>query len=127
MLKGKGSENLDEFKAIVAAWHTTNRTTIYLIENLPNDLWPMNVPGYKQRTIRRVAAHIHNARCAWIKSIGEKHGARVPTPVDKNRVTRSGLARALERGGKGIVDLIKLGPHAAAASRRLPGKTFLLT
>jgi len=94
---------------LIAAWRTNHRVTAYLIENLPPELWAMKVPGFKQRTIRRIAAHIHNARCGWVKSIGEKHGVKVPKPVDINKVRQAQLVKALERSSKGIIDLIRLG------------------
>ena len=36
---------------LINAWHTNNRVTVYLIENLPAELWSMNVPGSPRRTI----------------------------------------------------------------------------
>ncbi|HYJ89909.1 MAG TPA: DinB family protein [Pyrinomonadaceae bacterium] len=102
-------EQAESTQMLIAAWQTTHRTTVYLIENLPPELWSMKVPGYTQRTIRRIAAHLHNSRCGWIKGIGEKHGVKVPKPVDINRVRQSALVKALEWSNKGIIDLIKLG------------------
>jgi uncharacterized damage-inducible protein DinB len=99
----------DTTQELIDAWYTNHRVTVYLIENLPPELWPMKIPGYSQRTIRRMAAHLHNSRCGWIKSIGAKHGVKVPKPVDKDKVGRSQLVKALERSSKGMIDLIKLG------------------
>jgi hypothetical protein len=62
--------DLEDGKALIAAWETNNRVTMFLIENLPLELWFMNVPGYTRRTVGTFAAHIHNARCMWIKMIG---------------------------------------------------------
>ena len=92
-----------------AAWHTSHRATVYLIENLPPDLWTMAVPGNPRRTVRTLAAHMHNTRCSWIKMIGGRHGVEVPRRVDGRTVRASELSRALERSSKGIVDLIELG------------------
>jgi uncharacterized damage-inducible protein DinB len=94
---------------LMAAWHTSHRVTIYLIENLPPELWTMSVPGNPRRTVRTIAAHIHNARCMWIKMLGARHGVEVPRRVDSRTVRPSELSRALERSSKGIVDLIELG------------------
>ena len=99
---------MDE-QALIAAWQTNQRVTTYLIENLPRELWSMNIPGSPRRTIRMLAAHIHNVRCMWIKSIGAKHGIAVPRTVDGRTVRPSELARALERSSEGIVALIRLG------------------
>ena len=94
---------------MIDAWHTNHRVTTYLIENLPPELWSKSVPGNPRRTIRTVAAHIHNARCMWIKTIGARHGVVVPQRVDGRSVRVSALLPALERSNRGMVDLIKLG------------------
>ena len=52
----------EDGRALIAAWRTSHRVTTYLIENLPPELWPMSVPGAPRRTVRMIAAHIHNAR-----------------------------------------------------------------
>src|SRR6185503_9619852 len=85
------------------------RVTTYLIENLPRGAWSETVPGMPRRTVRTIAAHIHNARCMWIKSIGAKHGVEVPQRVDLRTVRQSALVLALERSSEGIVALIRLG------------------
>jgi uncharacterized damage-inducible protein DinB len=94
---------------LMDAWRTNQRVTVYLIENLPAELWPMSVPGSPRRTVRSIAAHIHNARCMWIKMIGGRHGVAVPRTVDARKVTRLQLARALERSSEGMIELIRLG------------------
>lgn len=105
----------EDAQALIDAWHTNNRVTVYLIENLPPDLWPRQVPGSPRRTVRMVAAHIHNARCAWIKMIGARHGVTVPKTVDGRAVGPAALSRALARSSRGIVDLIKLGASRGGA------------
>jgi hypothetical protein len=47
---------------IVSAWNTNNRVTIFLVENLPRQLWSATIPGAPRRSIRMLADHIHNAR-----------------------------------------------------------------
>ena len=96
-------------QALIAAWRTNHRVTTYLIENLPAELWSQNVPGVPRRTVRMIAAHIHNARCMWIKMLGARHGIAVPARVDGRRVRPSDLSRALERSNRGMVELIRLG------------------
>lgn len=96
-------------QALIAAWRTSHRVTAYLVANLPAELWSMNVPGVPRRTIRQIAAHMHNARCMWIKMIGSRHGIKVPRAVDGRKVRPAELARALERSNEGIIELIKLG------------------
>jgi uncharacterized damage-inducible protein DinB len=107
---------LDEHgQALIDAWRTNNRVTTYLIENLPLELWPMTVPGSPRQTVRSLAAHIHNARCAWIKMIGGRHGVVVPKTVSAREVKPAELVRALARSSDGIIALIKLGVSRGGA------------
>jgi uncharacterized damage-inducible protein DinB len=94
---------------VIAAWRTTNRATIYLIEHLPAEIWTLEVPGIPRKTPGMIAAHLHNSRCSWIKSIGGRHGVSAPPLVDLRRVTPGQLVRTLSRSSDGIVDLIELG------------------
>ena len=86
--------------SILATWRTNNRVTGFFFENLPGDLWNMKVPGSPQRTIRMMAGHIHNARCMWIKMVGKQYGIKAPRSVDRRRVSRAQLLRALKRAAK---------------------------
>jgi uncharacterized damage-inducible protein DinB len=96
-------------ETILAAWSTSNRITLYFFEHLPPDLWAANLPGAPRRTIRMIAGHIHNARCRWIKTLGEPHGLLVPPSVNRNRVGARQLLPALRRSGNGITRLLQLG------------------
>jgi uncharacterized damage-inducible protein DinB len=96
-------------RSLIAAWRTNNRVTTYLIENLPPALWPAAVPGVPRRTVRMIAAHIHNARCMWIKMMGARRGVAVPRTVDGRRARPSEVLRALPRSSDGIIELLELG------------------
>lgn len=96
-------------QALIDAWRTSHRVTAYLIENLPAELWSKTVPGSPRRTVRAIVAHIHNARCMWIKMIGASHGVTVPRTVNARTVRPAELLRALGRSSEGIIDLIELG------------------
>jgi len=102
----KDPENARE---LIAAWRTSHRVTAYLIENLPAELWSETIPGSPRRTVRMLAAHIHNARCMWIKMIGARHGVVAPALVDGRTVRPAELKRALARSNKGFIELIRLG------------------
>jgi uncharacterized damage-inducible protein DinB len=104
-----GMKPLADGQALMAAWRTTDRVTTYLIENLPAALWSQAVPGAPRRTVRTIAAHIHNCRCMWIKALGARHGVAVPRTVDVRRVGPTELARALSRSSAGMLELIRLG------------------
>ncbi len=99
----------DDGQALIDAWRTNHRVTTYLVENLPAELWSKGVPGAPRRTVRTIAAHIHNARCMWIKMLGARHGIVVPRRVDGRRVRPAELSRALSRSSEGIIGLIRLG------------------
>ncbi|PWT93129.1 MAG: hypothetical protein C5B55_05130 [Blastocatellia bacterium] len=109
--KRRAAANNDSLdgQSLIDAWHTSHRVTVYLVENLPTELWSKNVPGVPRRTVRMIAAHIHNARCMWIKMIGARQGVVVPRSVNGRTVQPSELSRALERSSRGMVDLIHLG------------------
>lgn len=95
--------------AILASWRTNSRVTAYLVEHISNPLWNAAVPGFPQRTIRSIAAHLHNARCAWIKTLGQENGIVAPQSVDRRHVTQRQLLTALKRSSRGIEALLKLG------------------
>jgi uncharacterized damage-inducible protein DinB len=95
--------------ALLAAWNTNSRVTALLIGHLSAPLWRATIPGIPTRTVRSVAAHLHNARCSWVKTLGGEHGIAVPTRVDQRTVTPRQLVPALKRSGRGIAALLELG------------------
>ena len=101
--------------SVLSAWRTSNRVTLQLVERLPRDLWDVAVPGAPQRTIRAIVAHLHNARCRWVKTLGREHGIIAPDRVDHHRVTSRQLVAALKRSTTGIEALLKLGFAANGA------------
>ena len=113
---------------ILDAWKTNNRVTVFLVEHLPAELWEAKVPGAPRRTIRMIAGHIHNARCMWIKTLGNQHGIAVPRSVDRYKVSPQDLVPALQRSGTGILNLLKFGcdqggnipPSSSYVWRNLP-------
>jgi uncharacterized damage-inducible protein DinB len=94
---------------ILGAWRTSCRATAHLIEQIPATLWPAPVPGMPARSIRGIAAHLHNSRCGWIKTLGQEHGITAPSPVDRLRATRRQLGAALKRSERGIAAVLELG------------------
>jgi uncharacterized damage-inducible protein DinB len=106
---------------VAAAWRTTNRATRYLIEELPAALWSARVPGNERQTLGMIAAHIHNSRCRWIRSLGARHGIEPPPLVDSRRVRPRELVKALSRSSEGMIELIELG---VANGGRVPRATW---
>ena len=111
-------------RPVIAAWRTNNRVTTFLVENLPPALWVEALPGSPRQTVRMIAAHLHNARCSWIRHLGAKHGIRTPARVDRRRVSRLLLVRALSRSSAGIVSLIELGAARGGAVPRATWQNF---
>ena len=94
---------------LLDAWRTNNRVTTFLFENLPAELWTATVPGAPRRTVRMIAGHIHNARCMWIKTLGQEHGIVAPRAVSRHKVEPKELVSALGRSSLGILRLLTLG------------------
>ena len=95
--------------SVLGAWRTNSRVTAYLVDQLPAALWDVPVPGARRRTVRMIAAHFHNSRSRWIRTLGEEHGIAAPRLVDVRNVTRPALLAALKRSGSGIEALLELG------------------
>lgn len=109
--------------SLVAAWRTNSRITAYLVEHLSAVLWEAPVPGAPRRTVRMIAGHMHNARCMWLKTLGQEHGIAVPASVDRRKVTRPELLSALKRSSRGIETLLELG--LAAGGQVPPTKAYV--
>jgi uncharacterized damage-inducible protein DinB len=118
------ARDLETGRSLIAAWRTSNRVTMYLIENLPPGLWSRAVPGVPRRTVRMIAAHTHNVRCMWIKMLGARHGVPTPRTVDPRRVRASDLLRALSRSSDGIVRLLRLGVARGGVVPRAAWQNF---
>src|SRR5689334_2368436 len=84
----------DLSESILAAWRTNNRVTVFLVSQLPPELWAAPVPGIPRKTIRMLAGHLHNSQCMWLKTLGRPHGISVPAAVDRRKVGRRELVAA---------------------------------
>lgn len=95
--------------AAASAWRINQRVTTFLLEQLPPELWSQPVPGVPRRTVRMLAAHLHNSRCMWIKMLGAEHGIKAPRAVNVRNVELPVLIAALEESSQGMLALIALG------------------
>ena len=95
--------------SVLAAWRTNNRVTVSLIRSLSDAVWAAAVPGVPRKTIRMIGGHIHNGRCAWLKTLGEPHGIAVPVRVNRHGVGRRELVAALTRSSRGMEALLRFG------------------
>jgi uncharacterized damage-inducible protein DinB len=94
--------------SVLAAWRTNNRVTTELVERLPPALWDISITE-TPRTIRTIAAHLHNARCSWLKTLGVEHAIPTPGRVDHRRVSQRQVIAALKRSSAGMEALFELG------------------
>ena len=109
---------------LIDAWRTNNRVTIYLIERLPEELWPLAIPGVPRRTMGMLAAHLHNSRCRWIKALGKGSGILSPPLAALRNVSQSELLQALPQSSDGIVRLIELGVERGGSVPRSAWQNF---
>jgi uncharacterized damage-inducible protein DinB len=100
---------------IIDMWRTNCRVTDFLIEQLPASLLDAALPGIPRRTIRIIAAHLHNSRARWIRTLGVEHGVRVPALVNLRRVSQRQLLAALRKSGDGIEKILQLGLAAGGS------------
>lgn len=98
---------LDYHEAILSTWKTNNRTTIYLVDCIPEDLWNMKIPGLPRKTIGTIAAHIHNARCMWIKMTGKGEIVEVPERVNLRQADCREVLGGLRNSGRIMSELLK--------------------
>jgi uncharacterized damage-inducible protein DinB len=95
--------------SMLAAWRTNNRVTMELIERLPLELWRVAMPGLPRRTVRTIAAHLHNCRCGWLTTLGREHGLAAPSRVNQYKATPRQVVAALKKSGDGMEALLELG------------------
>ena len=100
---------VDLHESILGAWRTNNRVTMELIGRLPRALWLELIPGVPRKTVQAIAAHIHNSRCSWVRTLGQEHGIPTPERIDARRATPRQVITALRRSGGGMEALIDLG------------------
>jgi uncharacterized damage-inducible protein DinB len=108
---------------VLASWRTNSRVTTFLVEHIPEALWDVAIPGVPRRTVRIIAAHLHNSRSRWIRTLGQEHGIQVPALVDLRRVPRRKLVAALRRSSKGIEAILELG--IAAGGHVPPSRLYV--
>ena len=108
MKRPRSGAATDLGEAILSAWETSHRTTVFFVEKLPSALWSANVPEVPRRTIRSIAAHVHNSRRNWIRTLGEGQRIPVPARVDPFRVRQKELVTALNRSGSGMRRILEL-------------------
>lgn len=96
-------------ESVLDAWRVNARVTSFLVERLPERIWGAALPGSPRRTIRSLAAHLHNARRLWLRGLGAGAGVPLPPAVDPGRVAQRDLVRALDGSAGAILALLEAG------------------
>jgi uncharacterized damage-inducible protein DinB len=95
--------------SVLSAWRTNNRVMMEFVGALPKQLWKLDLPGVPRKTFCEIAAHIHNSRCGWLRTLGREHGLTPPERVDRRNVTPRQVVDALKRSGAAMESLLELG------------------
>ncbi len=79
------AKSFDVAGALLNSYATNDRINHYLVRNLAAEVWNMEPPEGKGRTISAIFAHMHNVRRMWLKAAGyqgampeklERHGSQ---------------------------------------------------
>ncbi len=112
---GWGTVSAGAVDPVLRAWRTNARVTAYFVEAIPTAIWSSAIPGMPRKTVRELAAHLHNSRRSWLRILGAPLGLAVPAAVDRKRVTRAQLLAALKRSGTTMEQLLRVGVEAGGA------------
>lgn len=93
---------------LVPAWTTNARITEELVRAIPLRVYRSPIPGAPRKTIRGMAVHLHNSRCAWLRTLGEPLGIQVPPRADPAREGRPALLRALRASAHEMEALFRM-------------------
>jgi uncharacterized damage-inducible protein DinB len=100
-------------EALLNAFDTNNRISLYLIENLPAEAWNAKPLDGKGRTIAAIVAHSHNVRVMWLKAAKAEN---IPEQLERHTVTPAQASHALEKSGAALHELCK---HALESDGRI--------
>lgn len=103
---------------VLRCWKINNEVDIILLKALPAAIWPMKIPGYQHKTVRMMGAHLHNARCGWINTLGRKWKILSPPMVGNKEVSVKGLIAVLNASAETMIELFATGLDN---NNKLPG------
>lgn len=95
--------------SVLDSWRINARVTAFLVERLPDRVWPLSLPGAPRRTVRSVAVHLHNCRCLWLKSLGKGSGVATPGRVGRAEASQAEVLAALALSGDAVHRLLRAG------------------
>ena len=64
------AKSFDVASALLNSYATNDRINHYVVRNLAAEVWKMEPPGGKGRSISAIFAHMHNVRLMWLKAAG---------------------------------------------------------
>jgi len=91
--------------ALLNALAINNRINIYLIQNLPAEVWRAEPPGGKGRTVAAIVSHLHNVRLMWLKVAAK--GTKIPAQLDRASVTPEQAVSALNESQEAMAALFQ--------------------
>ena len=95
--------------AALDAWCINARVTSLLVQSLPRAVWALALPHTPRRTVRSIAAHLHNCRRLWVQSLGKAAAVSLPPRVDQDAVSRRDLLKALRVSEHAISLMLQAG------------------
>ena len=116
-------KKIDLTEALLRTWEVTHKVSVYLIKNLPPDVWNKRIPGYSRKTIGMLAIHLHNTRCMWIKSIRNEKSRKTLARVGAHLGTRKEVLTALDQSHEAMLNLLGI---CIDNGGRLPSKAAWL-
>ena len=99
-------KKIDLAETLLEAWEVSNQVTIYLVKNIPADLWDKKIPGYSRKTIGMLAIHLQNARVQWIKSIVKEKMKETVARIHPHRGTRKEVMIAMNKSNEAMLNLL---------------------
>ncbi|HYC85457.1 MAG TPA: DinB family protein, partial [Chryseosolibacter sp.] len=91
---------------LLNAWKTNNQVSVYLIENIPAELWRKKVPGYTRKSIGSLALHLHNVRYYWIKALSHERDLTRFQRISNADATRKQVLRGLKQSHRAMLKLL---------------------
>jgi uncharacterized damage-inducible protein DinB len=99
---------LDLRELTLESWRINHRCTAFLVARLPPEVWAEPLPGIPRKTLRSIAAHLHNCRVAWLAALGRPWRFRPPARrVDARRAAPGAVAAALERSHAAMIAFLE--------------------
>jgi uncharacterized damage-inducible protein DinB len=95
---------IDFAQETLQAYALNNRMNQLLLEHLDSRAWRAKKPGQEGRTIADIFAHVHNARCKWLR-LSASH-IKLPARLDHSRCTQKQAQEALAESGERCCQLL---------------------